>query len=153
MNFRQVHLDFHTSEFIENIGEDFNKENYQSALKTGHVNSITVFSKCHHGWSYHPTKANVMHPHLKFDLLQKQIELAHEIGVKTPVYLSASRDEKTARIHPEWLARNKDESTMPMQSMLTPGWHNLCFNTDYLEELALQVEEVVQNYDADGRNA
>ena len=150
MSFRQVHLDFHTSEFIENIGENFSKENFQNALKEGHVNSITVFSKCHHGWSYHPTKANEMHPHLKFDLLGKQIEWAHEIGVKTPVYLSASRDEKSARIHPEWLARNKNETTMPMPDMLTPGWHNLCFNTDYLEELALQVEEVVKNYDADG---
>ena len=38
-----------------------------------------------------------MHPGLDFDLLGAQIEAAHEIGVKTPVYLSAGLDEKTAR--------------------------------------------------------
>jgi hypothetical protein len=52
--FRQVHLDFHTSELIENIGSDFSKEQFQSALKKGHVNSITVFAKCHHGMFYYP---------------------------------------------------------------------------------------------------
>ena len=96
MNFRQVHLDFHTSEKIPGIGSRFSKENFQKALKTGHVNSITVFAKCHHGWAYHPTQANQMHPHLDFDLLGAQIAAAHEIGVKTPVYLSAGLDEKIA---------------------------------------------------------
>ena len=56
---RQVHLDFHTSEHVP-VGDKFSKEQFQSALKAGHVDSITVFSKCHHGWSYHPTKANKM---------------------------------------------------------------------------------------------
>ena len=55
MNFRQVHLDFHTSEKIPGIGSRFSKKQFQDALKTGHVNSITVFSKCHHGWAYHPS--------------------------------------------------------------------------------------------------
>ncbi len=89
MNFRQIHLDFHTSEKIDGIGSEFSKEQFQAALKLGHVNSITVFSKCHHGWAYHPSKANEMHPGLSFDLLGAEIEAAHEIGVKTPVYLSA----------------------------------------------------------------
>ena len=82
MNFRQVHLDFHTSEKIPGIGSNFSKEQFQSALKLGHVNSITVFSKCHHGWAYHPSEANEMHPGLDFDLLGAQIEAAHEIGVQ-----------------------------------------------------------------------
>ena len=86
MRFRQVHLDFHTSEKISDIGTKFDKEQFQEALKVGHVDSITVFSKCHHGWAYHPSKANEMHPNLSFDLLKAQIEAAHEIGVKAPVY-------------------------------------------------------------------
>ena len=51
MRFRQVHLDFHTSEQLEHIGEKFDKKQFQQALKTGHVDSVTVFSKCQHGWS------------------------------------------------------------------------------------------------------
>ena len=72
--FRQVHLDFHTTELIDGVGSCFSKEQFQDALKLGHVDSVTLFSKCHHGWSYHPTKANVMHPTLTFDLLGAQIE-------------------------------------------------------------------------------
>ena len=32
MKFRQVHLDFHTSEKLENIGADFNKEELEKAI-------------------------------------------------------------------------------------------------------------------------
>ncbi len=150
MKFRQVHLDFHTSEAVPDIGKDFTKENFQKMLKAGHVDSITVFSKCHHGWSYHPTKANKMHPGLSFDLLGAQIEAAHEIGVKTPVYLSAGLDEKCAVEHPEWVVRQKDESTTWVKDFMTAGYHVLCFNTPYLSLLAEQVKEVLRNYDADG---
>ena len=45
MNYRQVHLDFHTSEKIEGIGKNFNKTEFQQALIKGHVNSITLFAK------------------------------------------------------------------------------------------------------------
>lgn len=150
MNFRQVHLDFHTSEKIPEIGSRFSKKQFQDMLKLGHVNSITVFSKCHHGWAYHPSKANETHPNLKFDLLKEQIEAAHEIGVKTPVYLSAGLDEKLARRHPEWLFRNKDESTVWAKDFAEPGYHRFCFNTPYLDILVEQVKEVCRNYDADG---
>ena len=146
MNFRQVHLDFHTSEKIPGIGSRFSKEQFQSALKLGHVNSITVFSKCHHGWAYHPSEANEIHPGLDFDLLGAQIEAAHEIGVKTPVYLSAGLDEKMARRHPEWLRRGKDDRI----DWTAPGYHEFCMNTPYLDYLIKQVEEVVRNYDCDG---
>lgn len=150
MNYRQVHLDFHTSEKIDGIGEKFRKEQFQKALMEGHVNSITVFSKCHHGWAYHPTTANEIHPNLHFDLLGKQIEAAHEIGVKTPVYLSAGFDEKIARRHPEWIVRTKDDSMLWTKSFLEPGYHKLCLNTPYLDYLLNQMKEVCENYDADG---
>jgi len=148
--FRQVHLDFHTSEAIGKIGASFSKEQFQEMLKTGHVNSITVFSKCHHGWAYHPSKANEMHPGLKFDLLKAMIEAAHEIGVKTPVYISAGLDEKMARRHPEWLIRDKGDRTNWVPDFMTPGYHQFCFNSPYLKYLLAQVEEVVKNYEADG---
>lgn len=150
MNFRQVHLDFHTSEKIPGIGSRFSKAQFQEALKTGHVNSITVFSKCHHGWAYHPSKANEIHPGLDFDLLGAQIEAAHEIGVRTPVYLSAGFDEKMALRHPEWLVVGREEGTLLLPDFAAPHYHLFCFNSPYLDYLLAQIEEVVQNYDADG---
>jgi len=150
LSFRQVHLDFHTSEAIPDIGYKFSKQQFQKALQIGHISSITVFSKCHHGWAYHPSKANEMHPNLSFDLLSQQIEAAHEIGVKTPVYLSAGLDEKMAVRNPQWLIRTKDETPAWSKSFIEPGYHLMCFNTPYLDYLVAQVEEVVSNYDADG---
>lgn len=150
MRFRQVHLDFHTSEAIPDIGGQFSRSQFQNMLHLGHINSITVFSKCHHGWAYHPSEANEMHPHLSFDLLGEMIAAAHEIGVKTPVYLSAGLDEKLARRHPEWLIRDAEDRTRWVKDFMTPGYHEFCFNTPYLDILLAQIHEVVSRYDADG---
>ncbi len=150
MKFRQVHLDFHTSEQIERIGCEFKKEEFQQALLRGHVDSITLFSKCHHGWSYHPTETNEMHPHLTFDLFGEQIRAAKEIGVNAVGYLSAGLDEKSAVCHPEWLARGKDERLLRTADFTTPGYHLLCFNTPYLSVLADQVREMCEKYPVSG---
>lgn len=90
---RHVHLDFHTSPNIENIGSKFSKENFQSALKKGNVDSITVFAKCHHGYCYYPTKIGTIHPNLNFDLTEKWVSAAHEIGVRAPIYITAGWSE------------------------------------------------------------
>lgn len=150
MRFRQVHLDFHTSELIDGIGADFSKEQFQAMLKEGHIDSITVFSKCHHGWAYHPSRANVMHPHLDFDLFGAQIEAAHEIGVNAVGYISAGYDEKLADEHPEWIARRDNEQTYHNRDFSDAGWHLFCFNSPYLQVLLEQVRETVSTYDIDG---
>jgi hypothetical protein len=36
-------------------------------VKMGHIDSMTIFAKCHHGYSYYPTGVGTVHPHLKFD--------------------------------------------------------------------------------------
>ena len=150
MRRRQVHLDCHTGADVPGVGSKFSKENFQEALKIGHVDSITVFSKCHHGHSYHPTEVGVMHPGLNgFDLLKAQIEAAHEIGVKTPVYLSAGLDHQLERKHPEWLLRDKDESLGGFD-FTVPMFRRICFNSPYMDYLCEQIKEVLRNYDADG---
>jgi len=148
MKFRQVHLDFHTSGLIPEIGGQFSKEQFQKALKIGHVNSITVFSKCHHGWAYHPSTANKMHPHLSFDLLGAQLEACKEIGVNAPVYISAGFDEKEVHEHPEWL--NVSPDGVENSTFTKAHYHLMCYNTPYLDVLEKQVEEVMQRYNPCG---
>jgi len=41
LRFRQVHLDFHTSEEIRGIGAEFDPEVFASTLEKASVNSIT----------------------------------------------------------------------------------------------------------------
>ena len=141
--YRQVHLDFHTSEAVEGIGKRFSKQNFIAALKEGHINSITLFSKCHHGWAYHPTKVNQMHPHLDFDLLGAQLSACEEAGVRAEIYLSAGLDQKYAVKHKECLRTNKEGKT---GHFLEPGYKRLCFGTPYLQQLVAEVDEVMQLY-------
>ncbi|MDF3059440.1 MAG: alpha-amylase [Rariglobus sp.] len=149
LRFRQVHLDFHTHGDIPGIGEKFSKRSFQEALKVGHIDSITLFSKCHHGYSYHPTKVGRQHPHLKFDLLARQIEACREIGVRCPIYLSAGVDELMAMEHPEWVVKKRDGVTYDPFDIL---WFKILrFNSPYLDYLCAQIIEVVQRWpDNDG---
>lgn len=147
LRFRQVHLDFHTSENIAGIGTEFDKIQFREALIRGHIDSITLFSKCHHGWSYHPTKINKIHPNLNFDLLGEQLKVCKELGIKAPIYLSAGLDEKEAVRHPEWLVRRSDDSTdTPADFVSKAGYHALCFRSGYFELLLAEIEEVMQRY-------
>lgn len=155
---RQVHLDFHTSPEITGIGSNFSKENFQEELKNGHVNSITVFAKCHHGVCYYPTEVGTMHPHLSYDLLGAQIEAAHEIGVRVPVYITVGWSHEDAKAHPEWIARQKDGSikvengydlTAPKdRSKPEVAWIHMCLNDgSYCEHIYQLTHEICKRYD------
>lgn len=145
--FRQIHLDFHTSEAIPGVGSRFDKAQFQEMLRLGHVNSVTVFSKCHHGMSYHETDVGVRHPYLQCELLPLQLEACAEIGVQAPVYLSAGLDEAMAVRHPDWCRQSRDGKLF---EPLKPGFKGLSFSSPYLEYLCAQIEEVAAKYDPIG---
>lgn len=147
MRYRQVHLDFHVSGEIRDIGKAFDTEEFIGVLKKAHVDSVTCFSKCHHGWSYHHTEAGQRHPHLVCELLPLQIEACHKEDIKVPVYLSVGYDELAARQNPQWCVVDPTGQGRPP---FFPGWHKMCLNTDYLDYMITQTEEVVRRYDADG---
>ena len=155
---RQVHLDFHTSGAIDGIGSMFDKEQFKRCLKKGHVNSITVFAKCHHGWAYFPSETNEIHPGLKFDLLKGMLDACNEANVAAPIYLSAGFDEKYAVEHPDHLhVWSRDYKHAPVKEKNgskyfenEAQYHLLCMNSPYLDVLKAQVEEVVEKYDPVG---
>jgi hypothetical protein len=149
--FRQVHLDFHTSPYIPDIGSDFDAEEFVRTLQAAHVNSITVFARCHHGYSYYPTKVGTPHPHLKRDLLGDMIEACHKAGIRVPIYTTLVWDELAWATHPEWRQLLPDGRVAgPAGTPLKPGWKNLCMNTSYADYVIAQIEEVMDLYDGDG---
>jgi hypothetical protein len=152
LRFRQVHLDFHTSPDIAQIGTAFDKKEWQQTLQAARVDSITCFSKCHHGLSYHPTVIGEMHPHLGFDLLRAQMDACREIDVKVPVYLSAGLDNAITKIHPDWREIEVEGKLGGWASSpLQPGFHKLCFNSPYLDYLCDQIREACRLFpEADG---
>ncbi|MFY9176953.1 MAG: alpha-amylase family protein [Caldicoprobacterales bacterium] len=146
LRFRQVHLDFHTSEQIMGIGEDFDPKLFAKTLKEAGVNSITCFARCHHGMIYYDTKFPAKHPGLKFDLLRAQIEACHEEGINVPIYITVGWDEYIANRHPEWLARNAD-GTPQGAGPLQAGWKKLCFNSPYIDYVREQTVEVLEKFE------
>lgn len=156
---RQVHLDFHTSEQLENIGEKFDKASWQKALVDAHVSSINIFAKGHHGFSYYPTKVGTQHPNLGFDLLKSQLEASHEIGIKTPFYFAIGWSVLDAVTHPEWVIKNKNGKSKKgdlIQSLNAEDpypnftWELLMPEGGYLEMILKQTEELCKNYELDG---
>ena len=117
-----------------------------------HINSITCFSSCHHGYSYHPTEVGEMHPGLKFNLLRAQIDACHEIDVKVPIYITAGINDMIAAKEPGWRELNFEGRYAGWQpSPIKPGFKTLCFNSPYLDYLCKYIEEAARLFpDADG---
>lgn len=151
MRFRQIHLDFHTSEHIPGIGSAFDPDDFVKTLQAAHVNSITIFAKCHHGWSYYPTKVGAPHPNLvRPDLMGDMVKALTAADIEAPIYISVQWDERNARIHPEWRVRSASKNRFD-PDQLTAGWHTLCLNHQaYREELLEQAREVARNYETPG---
>lgn len=149
MPFRQIHLDFHTSERIVGIGERFDAEEFAETLLKAKVNSITCFSKCHHGMIFHDTKFEARHPHLKVNLLAEQIKACHAVGIRVPIYISVGFDGFMQTRHPEWLEITPDgriAGAPPLQA----GWRKFCFNSPYIDYVIEQTQEVLEMFDVDG---
>jgi hypothetical protein len=152
LRYRQIHLDFHTSPHIPGIGAKFDKKHWQETLKEAAVDSITLFSKCHHGWSYHPTKVGKMHPNLSFDLLRAQYDATKEAGINAPVYLSAGTDNLMSDAHPDWRELDKGGAYVGWENgAFRASFHMMDFHSPYLDYLCEQIREAVRLFpDCDG---
>jgi hypothetical protein len=156
--YRQVHLDFHTSADCENVGADFDPEVFARTVSMGRVNSMTVFAKCHHGFSYYPTEVGTRHPNLAVpDLMGAQIEALHGIGALAPIYVSIMWDDLAGEKESGWVIARRDGSLMirsPLsnESPLTGGWGwtTLDVTIGYGDYLVAQTEEICDRYDVDG---
>ena len=143
--YRQIHLDFHTGPAILDVGADFDPRAFAKTMKQSHVNSVTVFAKCHHGHLYYNTRHAARHPGLKknLDLLAGQVEALHREGIRAPIYLSVPCDEFAANTHPEWIAKNPDGSQVGRKP-LSAGWQILDMSSPYQDYLYEQTAEVLK---------
>lgn len=150
--FRQVHLDFHTSEHIPDVGAEFDANAFAASLAAAHVDSVNLFARCHHGWLYYKSRAfpQLQHPGLGRDLLRAQIKACHRRGIRTPVYVTVQWDFQTAVAHPEWLVR--DEKGAPrLQGPHEAGFYRtLCLNSPYVGFLHAILREVLEEVGGDG---
>lgn len=146
LRMRQVHLDFHTPGAIPDVGADFDPERFAATVKAAHVDSMTVFSRCHHGYSYHPTDVGTQHPGLGFDLLAAQVEALHGVGVRAPIYLTVGWDELIADRHPEWLQRDADGRPCHSHPDDLSSWRFLDLASPYVDYVLACTREVLDRY-------
>lgn len=153
---KRVHLDFHTSPFIPGVGSQFNKEEFTRALKKAKIDRMTVFAKCHHGYTYYPSKVATMHPGLNFNLLKEEIEAIHDAGAKAPIYITIGWSKKDADEHPEWhhidfetkksFLMGDPISDDPDATIPDCSWVTLCPSGPYLEHLTALTHEVCREF-------
>ena len=154
--FRQIHLDFHTSEQIENVCSEFDAEEFATTLEKAHVNSITLFSCCHHGMLYYDSKKypEMVHPHLVHrDLLREQTEACHRHGIEVNLYTTIRWNKPVADEHPEWICIDETGALQDYKGRgyFEPGFYkNLCVNTEYRDFLKDQFGEVLASIPAEG---
>ncbi|SFP61694.1 alpha-L-fucosidase [Salibacterium halotolerans] len=153
--FRQVHLDFHTSPHIPDVGRDFNPEAFAEVLKDSFVDSVTVFAKCHHGYSYYPTRIGTKHPSLRRDMLGEMIDACHARGIRVPVYTTVVWDELAAGNN-AWRQVDRDGKLVGQTPLGSEdnrdaaGWKWLCMNSPYVDYLESHTKEFVRDYNLDG---
>ncbi len=151
--FRQIHLDFHTSEHIPRVCACFDAEAFAKTLTDAHVDSVTCFARCHHGWLYYDSQRfpERVHPQLtNKNLLKEQIEACRARGIRVPIYITVQWDYYTAQRHPEWLQVEEDGRIAGNQPF-EPGFYQcLLVNSPYLELLKAQTQEVLEALPVDG---
>jgi hypothetical protein len=146
---RQIHLDFHTGPAIPDVGADFDVREFAKTFKSAHVDSVTVFAKCHHGHLYFKTNRPERHPSLpkSLDLLAEQIEALHRQNIRAPIYISVQCDEYAANTHPEWIARETDGIPIKRpKGVFAAGWQILDMTSPYQDYLTEQTQEILRRF-------
>jgi hypothetical protein len=147
---RTVHLDFHTSPDIPAVGAGFDGDVFARTFRDAHVDSVTVFAKCHHGRLYYETDRPERHPGLApgLDLLGQQVAALHGAGIKAPIYVSVQCDEYAADLHQDWVALTPElvQVRHPMTDAYHAGWQTLDMSSPYQDYLTGQIEEVLDRF-------
>ena len=100
MPWRKVHLDFHNSKYIPQIGAKFNADEWGDRLLAGNVDSIVVFAKDMHGYFYYPSRYGPVHPGLSFDLLGEQVKACRKRNIAVYAYYCTAWDNNLADTPP-----------------------------------------------------
>lgn len=149
--FRKVHLDFHNTPAVGEVGQEFDAAQFIDTLRTGHVDSIVVFAKDMHGYFYYPSQRGPVHPGLRRDLLGEQVKACRAAGIRAYAYYCVTWDHYLAERHPEWLVFRRDRTTYLSRFDEVPHWTALCLSaTSFVDHVLADSRELVERYDIDG---
>lgn len=140
-------MDFHTSEYIPDVGRNFNAEEFAERLRKANVDSVTCFARCHHGWLYYPSEKfpELIHPNLvNNNLLIDEIKACHARGIKVPIYVTVQWDGRIMREHPEWLAKDEHGDFINTQNTKEHYFYDtICLNSGYREFFKDMLQDLI----------
>lgn len=145
---KKIHFDMHTPGNILNVGQDFDADEFAKEIKNSGFDAVCFFAKCGYGWSYHPTKIGVMHPHLSYDLFGKGVAAMKKQNLKVIAYFGMQMaPEAVAKNHPDWY---RIAPGAPLEIREQGGVY-CCFFTRFVEDFMIPyVVEVNEKYPIDG---
>jgi hypothetical protein len=172
-------IDFHNPG-NEKIGEEFDARKMIATLVESGIDTVTLFSKDNYGHSYYDTKIGFKHPGLDFDFFGELVKEAKKNGLHVMVYHALNYEYIAGLKNNDWIVTAKDGSKfvhypnsevreygsakpsdevplagdfmfMDIKRMRNLGFHFLCVNSPYIQELFWpQLKEIATNYDIDG---
>jgi hypothetical protein len=139
--FLKIHMELNVPHRLASIGERFNDESFQRAIRASGIQAAVLFAKDAYGNAFFNTRYNNKARGLSFDLVERQVRLLHGMGIQAVVHYSVGDDSRIDLFHPEWLC--SDISGKPLHG--GPISNRACLNSAYREELLLpQLEELVR---------
>jgi len=144
--FRQVHMDFHMSEFPPDAIVNFNAKEFVDHLEHGKVSMVTLFAKCHFGNSFYNTKVGHKHSGLKQDFLMETASECRRRGIRTLAYYSLCWEGHAWSENPAWRFIGPSGQTVGEGA----PWGVVCLNTPYRDELVIPQLAEIAEYPIDG---
>lgn len=146
---RSVHIDFHTMPKVDDVGADFDPDDFVRTLKDAHIDAVNVFAKCNLGFAYYPTEIGIPHPGLQCDLLGRMVEACRDAGILVVAYFNAGLDHEHALRHRDWCVL-RENGVLYKEDKLDNFFRRMCLNTPYGDLLVSMAGEVLRKYPVDG---
>ena len=143
------------------------REEVERTAQAG-FDSLFIFTKCHWGFCYHPTRRGVQHPALRGrDMVGELVDECLRQGIIPIAYHSIVFDQTMAELHPEWRLRseggeevvwNREGNPLfranaqpdPLAGAQSWRFREVCINTGYRRFTLDLIEEFAHAYAFDG---
>jgi hypothetical protein len=138
-------IDNHITEHDPSFMSKFDPESYVAMVKKSGFQALMVYSCCHNGNCYYPTKIGHMHKNLNGrDIFGETVSLLRQEGIVPLAYYTVVYQRDIARSHPDWRLTYVDGTQHYRRS-----WYNCPNHPEYLEFVKKQLQEITA-YDIEG---
>ncbi len=155
--FRVLMIDQHFPDAPYITFEHFDAADQVRRCAAAHVDSLHVTTKCHWGYSYHPTDVGVVHPALNGrDQVGELVEETLAAGMEAIAYFCIQFENLACRTHPEWRMLLASGRPARMCEIFGEGgtrafrWDMPCIMTGYRQYCLDHIAEIAAGYEWGG---